>query len=226
MLYYHGKTMQKLTEKIWRLKVPQGIFNRQVIKNMYPTLSDGAIKRLINRAIACGEIQRITRSVYCLHSDFTESSPHPYLVANFLEFPSFISMETALHFHQLIPEAVYQVSSVYSGRNKIIKTPLGSFYYYSVPGKFPLAGVKIEKMSDQFWIMMATPLRALADILYKRKSVQWKSDGIGFLIDSLRIEEEDVIRLDLSLAEEIIANIRDKRTQDYIDQLREYIHHV
>ncbi len=124
--------MQNLTQSIWEMKIPNGIFNLTVVKNIYPDLSSGAIKAMINRLLKKKEIHRLTRGTYYLNEKFTDSTPHPYLVANQLGFPSFISMKSVLSYHQLIPEAVYQISSVWAGRNHKIKTPLGYFYYHSV----------------------------------------------------------------------------------------------
>jgi len=218
--------MQNLTQKIWEMNIPNGIFNLTVVRNIFPHLSEGARKALINRSVKKKEIHRLTRGIYYLNEKYTNGSPHPYLIANQLGFPSFISMETALSYHQLIPEAVYQVSSVWAGRKHKVKTPLGYFYYYPVPSKYLMAGVKVEKFLENFWIFMATPLRAIADIVYARKNISWEKDGMGFLLNSLRIEEEDLYQLDFSAIDSLIENINNKRTLVYIKKLMENVKNV
>ena len=217
--------MQSLTQKIWELGVPQGIFDLTVIKNVFPNVSDGARRALVNRALKSGEVSQIRRGLYYLNEKFTKLTPHPFIVANRLIYPSFISMESALSFFGFIPEAVYQVSSITPGRAINIKTSLGVFYFHSVPSTFFYAGVNSERIIEDYWIFMATPLRAIADIVYTRKSVKWEKDGVGFLTKSLRIENEQLFSLDLNRSDEIVGSLKNKRTRNYIEKLREYIYH-
>jgi len=39
--------MQRLTEKIWKLNPPYGLFNDTVIRNLFPDLTSGAKKAMI-----------------------------------------------------------------------------------------------------------------------------------------------------------------------------------
>ncbi len=184
--------MQRLTEKILFFKPPTGLFNKTVINNLFPNLSNGAIKALVFKAMDKGEILQIKPGLYCLDSRFRENSPHPFVVAALLHSPSYISMESALQFHGLIPEAVYQVRSVTQYRSRIYKTPLGYFQFFRIPCKDFRAGVKSEKLDKSNWVYIATPLRAIADILYMRRKGLTGKEDIGFLTDSLRMEQEEL----------------------------------
>ena len=104
--------MQTLTEKIFKLSPPFGLFDGTVVRNLFPDSNEGARKLLIHRAVKTNEIMRLKRGLFILAREYRKSDPHPYVIAAMLHAPSHISLETALSFHGLIPEAVFQVSSV------------------------------------------------------------------------------------------------------------------
>jgi len=190
-------------------------------RNFYPDLSEGARKLLVHRAVASGEVLRLKPGLFLLRPEFRKSDPHPFVVAALLHAPSHISLETALSHHGLIPEAVYQVASVTQSRSRVFDTPVGRFTFQRVPALDPRAGVQAVKLGQDSWAFIASPLRAIADLVYLRPSISWSKDGLGFLTDSLRMEEEDLTRLDFSLGEEILENIRSRRIREYLQGLRQ-----
>jgi hypothetical protein len=129
-------------------------------------------------------------------------------------------METALAFHGLLPEAVFQVASVTAQRGRSYTTPLGTFAFRRVPCHDPKAGVRAVRLSPDAWAFVALPLRAIADLVYLRRDVSWTRDGLGFLTKSLRIEDDDLRALNLEAIPEIRHAIRNRRTRDYLDGLR------
>ena len=215
--------MLNLTRDVWLLRVPQGIFDLTVLHNLYPDITPGARRAMVHRAIRAGEVHRIRRGIYYLDSRFIRQRPHPYLVAGRLQFPSYISFESALRFHGWIPEAVYQVASVIPNRSRTLKTSLGVFSYQRVPAGFFKAGVRAEKILDRYWIFMASPFRAIADRVYVRKSVTWKGEGMGFLHHSLRIPEHRLKEADPRPLEEVIRNMTNRRTREYMTRLKEVV---
>ena len=66
---------------------------------------------------------------------------------------------------------------------------------------------------------MATPLRALADMLYLDKSVSWPNDGLGYVLESLRIEPDDLSAVSMAALAEISDSIRDRRVVAYLEHL-------
>jgi hypothetical protein len=190
------------------------------VRNFYPDLSEGARKLLVHRAVASGEVLRLKPGLFLLRPEFRKSDPHPFVVAALLHAPSHISLETALSHHGLIPEAVYQVASVTTARSRDFDTPIGRFTFQRVPARDPRAGVQAVKLGQDVWAFIASPLRAIADLVYLRPSVSWVNDGLGFLTDSLRLEEEDLTRLDFSLGEEILESIRSRRVREYLQGLQ------
>ena len=212
--------MQTLTEQVFKLSPPFGLFDTTVVGNLNPNTNDGARKLLIYRAIHAKEILRLKRGLYILAPEFRKSDPHPYIVAAMLHAPSHISLETALSFHGLIPEAVFQVSSVTCSRSRDFDTALGLFTFQRVSVLNPRSGVEVIKLSNDTWAYVAKPLRAITDLIYLRKEISWEIDGIEFLTESLRMEDEDISQLDFSHFNEILKGFRDKRTLYYLEGMK------
>jgi hypothetical protein len=212
--------MQTLTEKTHRLAPPGGLFDDSVVRNLFPDASEGAKKLLVHRALKHGEVLRLKPGLYCLAPEYRKSNAHPFVIAAVLHSPSHVSLESALAYHGLIPEAVYTVSSVTSLRSRVFDTPLGHFSFKRVPAVNPRAGVEAIEVARDSWAFVGTPLRALADLIYLRKDVCWESDGLAFLTESMRIEEEDLAEITTEEFEEVLAGMRNKRVRTYLTELR------
>lgn len=215
--------MQTLTEKIFQLAPPGGLFDDSVVRNAFPKVTSGARKLLVHRAVSKNEVLRLKPGLYCLAGDYRRSHPHPFVVAGMLHSPSHISLESALSYYGLIPEAVYQVTSVTARRSRRYHTPLGDFSFQRVPADNPRAGVTSVKVDDYGWAFIAGPLRAIADLVYHRKEVSWEKDGIRFLTDSMRIEEDDLREIPQDDCDEIYNSLRNQRTRAYIKSLKKEI---
>jgi hypothetical protein len=208
--------MQTLTEKVFRLSPPGGFFDETVIRNLLPDRSEGARKVLVHRAVSVAEIIRLKPGLFLLAPEFRKTHPHPFVVAAMLHFPSQVSLESALSHHGLIPEAVYQVSSVTSARSRTFETPVGVFTFKRVPAADPRAGVQALKIDGRSWAFVATPVRAIADLIYTRKQVNWERDGLAFLTESMRIERDDLKKVSFESLDEVCESLRDRRTTDYL----------
>ena len=150
--------------------------------------TDAARYNQVKRALADGEIIKIRRGLYCLAERYRRAPLNLHDVAQKIYGPSYVSFESALSFHQLIPEAVYGVTCASFKRSKEFKTSLGVFTYTQVPRPaFPVGIQRIEEGRAVF--LMATPLKALADLVYTNR-LDWL--GLEPLVESLRIEREDL----------------------------------
>jgi len=212
--------VQTLSEQIFHLHPPDGLFDDTVIRTLRPGLGPDARRALVHRAVASGEVLRLKPGVYCLAPGLRRSSPHPFAVAAMLHYPSQVSVETALCHHGLLPEAAEQVVSVTADRSRTFVTPLGRFVFIRVPCESLRAGVRVHEVARDAWAFVATPLRAIGDLVYVRKGVTWERDGLRFLLESMRIEPEDLDALSFEDFDEIHDSIRSRRTERYLDGLR------
>ena len=214
-----AQDMQTLTEQILLLNPPGGLFDQAVLAQLFPGSSQGARKLLLHRAVAAQEIQRLARGLYLLAPPLRRQNLHPFALAGLIHGPSQVSLESALSYHGLIPEGVREVASVTQTRSHSVKNSLGIFRYHRVPSQEPLAGVSSIQVDGLSWALVARPLRALADLIYPRKTVRWKEQGLSFLTGSLRIEEDDLGRFDLADLAQVTDSLRDRRTVRYLEGL-------
>ncbi|MDP2736877.1 MAG: hypothetical protein Q8O59_03840 [bacterium] len=104
-------------------------------------------------------------------------------IANKLVEPSYLSLEYALRYYNLIPEMVYLITSVTTRKTKMIETPISNFQYRSVKENL-FFGYKIVKMSGVSF-KIAEPEKALLDFLYLRSDIKNEND-----IEELRINQD------------------------------------
>lgn len=213
--------MQTLSEAVFKLEPPFGVFCETVVRNLFSGRSEGARRAIVHRAVASGEVLRLKPGLFCLAEPFRKHHPHPFALAGMLHSSSHISMESALWFHELIPEAVHEVTSVTERRSRTFRTPLGVYSFTRIPTNYPRAGVRAIEVDKHAWAFVATPLRAIADLVYAKRQtngrqVTWSRDGARFLTESMRIELDDLRELGSDDGEEILESIRNGRTRRYL----------
>ena len=207
--------MNELTEKIFEC-VPYGDFTSHEVANLFPESEDRRFG-LVKRAIANGEIIHIRRGLYCIAPKYQKKSINLHALAQHVYGPSYISLESALSWHEWIPEAVYTLTSVSFKKSKEFKTPLGMFSYTRVPQKIFYAGV--ERLADEAGniFLMASPMKALADYVYAHKR-DWV--GLEPVVKSLRIEQEELESVAAEELNMLIANYTSRRVQKFIKGLK------
>lgn len=144
----------------------------------------GQVKRLL----AQNKMLRIRRGLYCLTDKIGHISPHPFELAQYIYGPSYISLESALSFHRLIPEAVHGITSVCVKRSKEMHTPLGVFSYARCPSFNFFTDVELVTENKQLFFM-AKPWKAICDYVFCYKK-NW--DQLEPLFISLRIDSDDL----------------------------------
>jgi hypothetical protein len=139
--------------------------------------------RQLSRWVVSGRLLQLRRGLYALPEEYRTRSAHAFEVANLVVRPSYVSLESALAYHGVIPEAVYTTTSVTSARASEFETPLGRYSYQHVtPGFFwgyaaePIAGDAAEAF-------VARPEKALLDLVYLRVG----ADAPSFLCE-LRLD--------------------------------------
>lgn len=149
----------------------------------------------VKRALKSGGLIQIKRGFYVLSQNYRTQPVHPFAVAHVLIIGSYISMETALSFHGWIPEAVYTTASITPGRkSKQFKhDQFGKFEFnpLAVNKSGFLSGVERHVLNKQA-VLIATPLRALMDIVAYRKQA-WV--GISWIESGLRIDPSYLLTL-------------------------------
>jgi len=160
----------------------------------------------IKRLLAQGKLIHIRRGLFCWTDQVGHFiKPHPFELAQRIYAPSIVSLESALSYHGLIPEAVYVITSACANRANQFHTPLGIFNYIHTPLKNFYTQVELINDGD-YRYFMAKPWRAICDYVFCYKK-DWQ--GINVLMESLRINRESLPPL----------------TQEDAKLLDEYYHH-
>lgn len=83
--------------------------------------------------------------------------------------PSYVSMEMALHYYGIIPEAVFTVTSVTTRKTKAFVTTLGNFSYQKIK-KEAFGGYETRR-SGKVSFKLAVPEKALVDFFYLHRHI-------------------------------------------------------
>lgn len=103
-----------------RLKVFGNVhITTTAIASLYP--------ELVSKNQKVAELKK--KGVYILEPKFSDKSISELLVANVLYGQSYLSMESALWFYRLIPEAVFNHTSITTKHSRSFTTPFGTFRY-------------------------------------------------------------------------------------------------
>lgn len=178
---------------------------------------------LVNKAIKKEEIIQIRRGLYLLADRYRQKKLSKFFLASRIVPHSYISLESALSYHGWIPEYVSTVTSVLAcGRTKKFITFFGEFIFYQLPVneyEFFTGVTRMEEISEEPFLL-ASPLRALADYVYIKK-IDWQ--GMSYLMDSLRIEIEQLMQINPDHFIEIKRIYRSKRVLNFLDNLKKEI---
>lgn len=128
---------------------------------------------------------KLKRSLYT--NNINES---PFLIANVLYNPSYISFETALDFNNVIPERVNIIISATfkKNRTKVYNTEFGTFYYQDINKKAYPYGIEIVNI-DGNDILIASKEKALTDTISTLPPRNSIKEIEKLLFDDLRVNE-------------------------------------
>ncbi|MFC1894962.1 hypothetical protein ACFLYH_03360 [Candidatus Dependentiae bacterium] len=181
--------------------------------------TDDARYSIIKRSIKSGLLIRIKRGLYLIKSKTKQFLPDEFELALLIYGPSFISLESALSYHGLIPETVYTITCVSTKRAKEFKTPIGLFSYKHVPAERFYTGVdRITKKNGI--IFVATPWRSIADFIYTRRK-NWKS--LIELEQDLRIDIDSLVDYDKKTLKLLIESYPSCRVRDNLTRFSKEI---
>jgi hypothetical protein len=155
----------------------------------------------ISELVKGGELLSIRRGLYISGPEADLSLPEPFLIANHLRGPSYVSLEAALSYWNMIPERVYEISSVTIKTSKKYRTPAGRFSYQYLPSPYYSFGIKRLQLSERQFVLIASPEKALCDKVILTSGITLRStkQARDFLLDDLRIDDDILRTLDISL---------------------------
>ena len=153
-------------------------------------VNPAGVRRQLSRWTKAGHLYQLRRGLYALAPPYQKVKPHPFLVANRLVRASYVSCQSALAHHGLLPEYVPLVTSVTTARPGRWDTPLGSYQFRHVKTDL-LRGYQWIEVSPGQRAFVAAPEKGLLDMIY----LQPGGDAEHYLRE-LRLQHLD--RLDLN----------------------------
>ena len=164
-----------LTKRIY--ESPFTLFTTKTLRDLSGTdLPQPTFFALLARLTQQHILQKIERDKYILAG----AKIHDFRIANFLYEPSYVSLESALNFHNVLSQFPYEVASV-TPKKPVTKSLNGKTFRY------------VHMKQTLFWgyeavhgFLIAQPEKALLDLLY------FQSKGLAIL----HMDELDWSRLD------------------------------
>jgi hypothetical protein len=146
----------------------------------------------ISEMLKSGELLALRRGLYVPGPELDLPLPNNFLIANHLRGPSYISLESALSYWGLIPERVYEISSVTTKTSKTYETAIGRFSYQHLMTPYYSFGIKSVRLTDVQTALVASPEKALCDKIILTSGVLLRSipQTLDFLLEDLRLDED------------------------------------
>ena len=211
--------IEKLRENLY------GDFIRDLdLAQVFHERSPQAIQSAVSRCLKSSALIRLKRGVYLFGEKYRKRPVVKFALACQLYSPSYISFESALSYHQLIPEATYTITSAcYLNKTKQFKNEFGEFSYQYIPVR-PFF-LEVQQLKN-YWnnSLIAGPLRALYDTIYKRKSIykslQYFEQDLRIEFDELKTIVSDYSKDDLTMFAQLYKSTAVKKLNQLL--LREF----
>ena len=135
-------------------------FSLARVRAIYPTFN----RRNYSEWQKAGYIVPLRQGWYAF-ADYVNQPDYARYLASKIYTPSYISLHTALSFYGIIPEAVVAISSITTRKTAQFENVFASYSYQTIkPSLF--WGYEPKQLSDGKTYLLATPEKALIDLLY------------------------------------------------------------
>lgn len=154
----------------------------------------------VQTLLRAGMLVKLKRGLFVVSPEISGKMISIELVANHLYAPSYISAHYALRHYGLIPERVYEITSITTLHSRRFENTLGKFSYRGVSSAYFSIGIRSE-LSEGISYMIATPEKALCDMLMQERYVPTQSLAslVAFFEEDMRIDIDDIRNMDGSI---------------------------
>ena len=165
-----------------------------------------------------GYLKMIRRGYYAFIG-IEINDPVLFLIANKIYTPSYVSLEMALSYYNLIPEAVYGVTSISSRKTNHFKSDFGEFFYRHVKPQL-MFGYKLIGYQGKIF-KLAEPEKAVLDFFYFNTHIEAEEDFEGLRFNS----EEFVENSDKDKIKNYLSAFENKKLAQRVNKFLSYIHY-
>jgi len=184
---------------------PLACFNVNQVYAWHPDFSRNNLVRWTSQ----GLLIRLRQGYYTF-PEYLSKSDYSFYFANRIYRPSYVSLHAALAFYGMIPEAVTQITSVTSLKTTSFTNSAGIFTYRSVREDM-IFGYLSRPITDGHTVLLATPEKALTDLLYLYPFYNTSREMEELRLDEYFLHEELNRDLLLEYSSRIKSNALDKR---------------
>jgi predicted transcriptional regulator of viral defense system len=144
----------------------------------------------ISRWVQSGRVIRVHKGWYTLSEPFRHVRVDTNVIASVIRHGSYVSLQSALAFHGMIPEHVAMTTAVTTGRPITVDSPFGRIRYHHVKTEAFFGYARHEAGLQHAHI--ATPEKALLDLFYLTPG----SDNVDYVL-GLRLQALDGLDVDV-----------------------------
>jgi hypothetical protein len=108
-------------------------------------------------------------------------------------------LDSALSYHGLIPERVFEISSVTVKQSRKFSNATGVYHYIHLPLPYYSFGIINVQFESNQSVMLASPEKALFDKVITSKGIVFRSlsQAHQYLLENLRMDVEGLKKLNL-----------------------------
>jgi predicted transcriptional regulator of viral defense system len=160
---------------------PLKVFSREQAEQFFPKFDSRRLFEWKQKDY----LYKLTNKWYCF-TNIPNTLGVQYLISNSLCKPSYISLESALYYYQLMNEAPSLVHAITQHKTVMYATPKGNYNYRKIKPSLFLGFDTIEL--DGIKIQIASKEKALVDFLYFNASLNSLSKFSSINWDSTQME--------------------------------------
>ena len=150
-------------ENIRKKVINQPLFTFNDILKWFPKINPKTLEVELSRWRKDNKLIGVKKGIYWLKE---KELSDPFIVANFIYNPSYISMESALNYYSIIPDIPFAVTSVTVKKTAQFKNKdLGNFTYRHLKPEL-FWGYETVQTNKVYNYNVATPEKALLDYIY------------------------------------------------------------
>lgn len=151
------------------------------------------IMEMVNQGI----LVQLRRGLYMTSPLVSPKTPEPFLIANHLYGPSYISLDSALFHWGLIIERVFEISSVTPRMSKKILVQNAVYSFTHLPIAYYPLGIQSLSLTATQTVLIASPEKALCDKVITTAGINLRSkqQAMAFLVEDLRIDKDQLREL-------------------------------
>jgi predicted transcriptional regulator of viral defense system len=146
------------------------------------------IRRQVSGWVKKGRLIQLKKGIYIFSDTYRKMTPSPRFIANYLVVPSYLSLEYALGYYDLIPERVTVYTSLTTKKTRTFTNAMGKFEYRSVKESLFFGFTKNSLNNQDFFI--ALPEKAILDFFYFREDIQ----GVPGEFEAFRFQNLETLR--------------------------------